>query len=433
VRGGGGGNVGDCECARRSAGAQKSLEVTSGNEGIEWVKNEPYDNTGEAVVTAVAAGVGCRSRRPPFHAPLGADGHWGVSPITGIEVPRNRGQYTLKRYHLKTNVPSAGEVTAQPQGVRVGRRGRWRSVAPRVVRDGTCCAVAALVPSNGLFLIEEAWNGYPHCRTVLVNGYLSKDKCVVGGVRGGRGACVLQRCHRVLQLCQRAAAVSVRAIAPQHVTSGAVHLPLLPSCRCNAARHPRSGAREPPHHSRTVASRVFRRIFEPVLDRSASLELSQRSRARRSRHNVAMRELRPAACCSWAVVCAAFCMRPDAPQGVAAQCVAQAIAFQQEARAVAPQRRAGMAPWRSESHITVGPARAAFVFPPPPISTCLPGPAQVPHRRGDDARGREHRARQCGRHVRRRPEAAQGEAAHPHPRLRARVAATWSAHCDGDH
>lgn len=26
--------------------AQKSLEVTSGNEGIEWVKNEPYDNTG---------------------------------------------------------------------------------------------------------------------------------------------------------------------------------------------------------------------------------------------------------------------------------------------------------------------------------------------------------------------------------------------------
>jgi hypothetical protein len=64
--------------------AQKSLEVTSGDdgEGVEWVRNEPYDNT---------------------------DGHWGVSPITGVEVPKNKGQYTLKRYHIKSKIPSVGK------------------------------------------------------------------------------------------------------------------------------------------------------------------------------------------------------------------------------------------------------------------------------------------------------------------------------------
>ena len=35
--------------------------------------------------------------------------------------------------------------------------------------------MAALAPSNALFLIEESWNCYPHCKTVLINGYLSKD------------------------------------------------------------------------------------------------------------------------------------------------------------------------------------------------------------------------------------------------------------------
>jgi hypothetical protein len=31
-------------------------------------------------------------------------------------------------------------------------------------------------PENALYLIEEAWNAYPHCLTVLTNGYLSKKK-----------------------------------------------------------------------------------------------------------------------------------------------------------------------------------------------------------------------------------------------------------------
>jgi hypothetical protein len=27
-----------------------------------------------------------------------------------------------------------------------------------------------------MVLIEEAWNSYPHCVTVIVNGYLAKNK-----------------------------------------------------------------------------------------------------------------------------------------------------------------------------------------------------------------------------------------------------------------
>jgi hypothetical protein len=93
-----------------------SLSPRAGSEGIEWIKNEPYDNT---------------------------DGHWGTSAITGTVVPRNKGQYTLKRYHFKSKVPGL---------------------------------LVSLAPANALFLIEEAWNAYPHCKTVLVNGYLSKER-----------------------------------------------------------------------------------------------------------------------------------------------------------------------------------------------------------------------------------------------------------------
>lgn len=66
--------------------------------GVEIVVNEPFDNT---------------------------DGHWGVSPITGITVPRTRGQYTLKRYHIKSKFPSI---------------------------------VVAMLPENAMFLIEESWS-----------------------------------------------------------------------------------------------------------------------------------------------------------------------------------------------------------------------------------------------------------------------------------
>lgn len=50
--------------------AKASKENTGGGEGVEVLRNEPYDNT---------------------------DGHWGVSEFSGITVPRNCGQYTLKK------------------------------------------------------------------------------------------------------------------------------------------------------------------------------------------------------------------------------------------------------------------------------------------------------------------------------------------------
>lgn len=100
--------------------AEKSLEVGESDgakdEGVESIRNEPYDNT---------------------------DGHWGVSPITGVEVPRNKGQYTLKRYHIKSKLPGV---------------------------------VSGLAPATAMWILEEAWNAYPHCKTVLVSGYLSTDK-----------------------------------------------------------------------------------------------------------------------------------------------------------------------------------------------------------------------------------------------------------------
>jgi hypothetical protein len=33
-----------------------------------------------------------------------------------------------------------------------------------------------MLPSNMLILVEEAWNCYPFCKTVLTNGYLDKEK-----------------------------------------------------------------------------------------------------------------------------------------------------------------------------------------------------------------------------------------------------------------
>lgn len=33
----------------------------------------------------------------------------------------------------------------------------------------------AIAPASALYLIECAWNGFPHCKTVLVSGYLSKE------------------------------------------------------------------------------------------------------------------------------------------------------------------------------------------------------------------------------------------------------------------
>ena len=95
--------------------AKAEVEAATGQEGVVVLKNEPYDNT---------------------------DGHLGVCPITGTLIPRNAGIYTLKHYIFASKVPPL---------------------------------LKALAPASALYLIEVAWNCYPHCKTALVSGYLSKE------------------------------------------------------------------------------------------------------------------------------------------------------------------------------------------------------------------------------------------------------------------
>ncbi|CAG8533970.1 14303_t:CDS:2 [Ambispora leptoticha] len=86
--------------AQLYAVAQASKEETGGGEGVEVLKNEPYENES------------------------------------------GKGQYTYKIYHLSSKVPSI---------------------------------IRVLAPSGALELYEEAWNAYPHCKTVLTNGYMKEN------------------------------------------------------------------------------------------------------------------------------------------------------------------------------------------------------------------------------------------------------------------
>ncbi|CAG8778955.1 1256_t:CDS:2 [Cetraspora pellucida] len=86
------------QVAQLYAVAEASKAETSGGEGVEVIKNEPYDN--------------------------------------------GRGQYTYKIYHFSSKVPTL---------------------------------IRALAPSGALDLYEEAWNAYPHCKTVLTNGYMKEN------------------------------------------------------------------------------------------------------------------------------------------------------------------------------------------------------------------------------------------------------------------
>ena len=68
---------------------------------------------------------------------------------SGVEILKNepyenehgKGQYTHKIYHLGSKVPRF---------------------------------IAALAPASALKLEEEAWNGYPHCKTVLTSPFLGE-------------------------------------------------------------------------------------------------------------------------------------------------------------------------------------------------------------------------------------------------------------------
>eukprot|EP01104_Vermistella_antarctica_P005038 TRINITY_DN15448_c0_g1_i1.p1 TRINITY_DN15448_c0_g1~~TRINITY_DN15448_c0_g1_i1.p1 ORF type:complete len:301 (+),score=92.22 TRINITY_DN15448_c0_g1_i1:60-905(+) len=93
-----------------------SQDNTGDGEGVEVLKNEPFDNI---------------------------DGHMKAAEISKVDVPKVKGQYTLKKYHLQSRIPA------------------W---------------IRAMVPTDAMFLYEEAWNAYPVCKTVLTNGYLAIEK-----------------------------------------------------------------------------------------------------------------------------------------------------------------------------------------------------------------------------------------------------------------
>ncbi|KAJ1971394.1 hypothetical protein H4R35_005286, partial [Dimargaris xerosporica] len=68
----------------------------------------------------------------------------------GVEVRKNepydddkgKGQYTYKVYHLASRLPSY---------------------------------ISKIAPASALELHEEAWNGYPYCKTVLTNPFMGKN------------------------------------------------------------------------------------------------------------------------------------------------------------------------------------------------------------------------------------------------------------------
>jgi hypothetical protein len=95
-----------------------SEENSGGDDGagVVVLKNEPYDNT---------------------------DGHMGTSELSGYEVPKNKGQYTLKQYFLGSRVPG------------------W---------------LRFILPGDLFFLYEEAWNAYPDCLTILTSKYFANTR-----------------------------------------------------------------------------------------------------------------------------------------------------------------------------------------------------------------------------------------------------------------
>ena len=108
--------VSDFEVAQLFMIVKLQENVTGGGEGVIVLKNETFDNT---------------------------DGHLGTAEISGVPIPREKGQYTLKHYMIGSMMPSL---------------------------------VKAFLPKDALYLVEEAWNCHPHCLTVITNGYLSKDR-----------------------------------------------------------------------------------------------------------------------------------------------------------------------------------------------------------------------------------------------------------------
>ncbi|XP_063931400.1 phosphatidylinositol transfer protein 1-like isoform X1 [Zophobas morio] len=93
-----------------------SQEYTVDGEGVEIIKNEPYNNL---------------------------EGALDFGELSKVSIPKNKGQYTHKKYYIGSRIPPY---------------------------------VKAVLPCNALYLNEEAWNAYPYCKTALTNGYLDTAK-----------------------------------------------------------------------------------------------------------------------------------------------------------------------------------------------------------------------------------------------------------------
>ncbi|KAJ8312796.1 hypothetical protein KUTeg_010169 [Tegillarca granosa] len=111
--------VDEYQVAQLYSVAEASKNETGGGEGIEVLKNEPFDMDDDST----------KELHPP--APLIADGK-----------EYRKGQYTKKIYHLASRVP-----------------GFIRMIAPK----------------GSLDIHEEAWNAYPYCRTIISNPDYMKD------------------------------------------------------------------------------------------------------------------------------------------------------------------------------------------------------------------------------------------------------------------
>ncbi|KAK8808570.1 hypothetical protein WA158_008471 [Blastocystis sp. Blastoise] len=99
--------------------SKEQEEYTTGDEGVEWLVNESFDNT---------------------------DGHMGKSSISGVEIPHKKGQYTHKRYYLSSWLPKA---------------------------------ITYLLPKKLSYIEEESWNCNPYGLTVSTNPFLTKFKLII--------------------------------------------------------------------------------------------------------------------------------------------------------------------------------------------------------------------------------------------------------------
>jgi len=133
--------------------AEASKNETGGGEGIEVLKNEPYTDF-----------------------PLMNDGTF------------DKGQYTLKMFHLASKVPTY---------------------------------ITYLAPTGSLDIQEEAWNAYPYCRTVLTNpGYMKENFFIKIETLHSPDAGTQQNAHNLTQKQLIERKVVVIDIANDPVPSG---------------------------------------------------------------------------------------------------------------------------------------------------------------------------------------------------------------------